>query len=195
MLIANLTVGLLIVSVDLINSIFSDNSVLPNIRFYVSMKRIQLLTFVLLIAIIAACGSAREEKKNEAASDKEENATQLTYRQFYELMFEDYKNRVEWHEDDYNQEGKEAIEITDRGNCEKENCGSKVYVKNISTDQTIRVVMKTSFSIPNTLPYIANQYILAPGDEVYLTCTQFCFGGETYDLANEIVVAEYATGT
>ena len=160
------------------------------------MKRYQVLVFALLISIIGACGSPNEKKNqaDEAEDEKAENTSQLTYREFYDLMFEDYNNRLEWHEDDYNQEGITFIEFTESGNCEKENCGTKVYLKNTSQDQTLRVVVKTSFSIPNTLPYIANQFMMAPGDEVYLTCTQFCFGGETYDLANEIVVAEYSTG-
>ncbi len=133
-------------------------------------------------SLITACGSKKEQT---------EEVTELTYREFYELMFEDYKNRVEWHEDDYNQEGKTAISITERDQCENENCGEKVFIKNTSTDQSIRVVIKTAFSIPNTMPYIANQFMMAPGDEVYLTCTKFCFDDNTYDLDHEIVVAEY----
>lgn len=148
------------------------------------MNRLTSTLLILLTLVIAtSCGG----KKDKTVAD----ATELTYREFYELMFEDYKNRIEWHEDDFNQEGKASIEISERSDCENKNCGQKVYVKNNSTDQTIRAVIKTSFSIPNTLPYIANQFIMAPGDEVYLTCTQFCFGEESYDLAHEIVVAEY----
>lgn len=140
------------------------------------------------ILLFAACGGKKEQ------SGKAEDITQLTYRQFYELMFEDYANRVEWHEDDFNREGKDLIEIYEEANCENENCGKKVYVKNISPDQTIRIVTKTSFSIPNTTPYIANQFMISPGQEIYLACTQFCYGDETYDLAHEIVVAEFQTG-
>ncbi len=154
------------------------------------MKKYSIILISLISLTLLACGGAKEQKQEGEKSDEKENAAALTYRQFYEIMFEDYKNRLEWHEDDFNQTEKASITLTDRDNCETENCGKKTYVKNNSADKTIRVVIKTSFSIPNTLPYIANQFILAPGDEVYLTCTQFCFGGETYDLANEIVVAE-----
>lgn len=146
-----------------------------------------LLLTLLFCSLFVACGS-KKEKTEEA---EKEDVNVLTYRQFYELMFEDYNNRVEWHEDDFNQEGKEFILISQKGDCEKKDCGEKVFVKNNSADRSIRVVTKTSFSIPNTVPYIANQFIMAPGDEVYLTCTTFCFGEGSYVLAHEIVVAEY----
>ncbi|GAB5524022.1 MAG: hypothetical protein Roseis2KO_18940 [Roseivirga sp.] len=140
------------------------------------------LLMILTASLITACGGKKEQT---------EEVTELTYREFYELMFEDYKNRVEWHEDDYNQEGKAAITITNRDQCEDKNCGEKVFIKNTSADKSIRVVIKTAFSIPNTLPYIANQFMMAPGDEIYLTCTKFCFDENTYDLDHEIVVAKY----
>lgn len=148
-----------------------------------TMKHINSCLLMILVALfITACGGKKEQT---------EEVTELTYRQFYELMFEDYKNRVEWHEDDYNQEGKAAITISQREQCKNENCGEKVFIKNTSADKSMRVVIKTAFSIPNTLPFIANQFIMAPGDEVYLTCTQFCFDENTHDLDHEIVVAEY----
>ncbi|MCE7992072.1 MAG: hypothetical protein HEP71_08830 [Roseivirga sp.] len=144
------------------------------------------LSSCLLIALtfisVAACNGKKEQK---------EEVTELSYREFYELMFEDYKNRVEWHEDDYNQEGKATITISNRETCDDKNGGEKIFVKNTSTDKSIRVVVKTAFSIPNTLPYIANQFMMAPGDEVYLTCSKFSFNDATYDLDHEIVVAEY----
>lgn len=146
------------------------------------MKKAVLILLPALLLTLSGC-----EKKKENT----ENIAELTYRQFYDLMFEDFKNRIEWHKDDFNQEGKSFIALIERGDCETENCGKKVFLKNNSSDQTIRVITKTSYSIPNTLPYIANQFIMAPGDEVYLSCTQLCYGGETYDLAQEIVVAAY----
>lgn len=139
-----------------------------------------LITFTAIL--LTACGGKKEQT---------EEVTELSYKEFYELMFEDFKNRVEWHEDDFNQEGKAAITISNREQCKDKNCGEKVFVKNTSTDQSIRVVIKTAFSIPNTLPYMANQFMMAPGDEIYLTCTQFCFNDNTYDLDHEIVVADY----
>lgn len=147
------------------------------------MKHLTSCLFITLsLTLLSACGGKKENT---------EETRELSYREFYELMFEDFKNRVEWHEDDYNQEGKAAILISEREKCEDENCGEKVYVKNNSADKSIRVVIKTAFSIPNTLPYIANQFIMAPGEEVYLTCTKFCFDEKSYDLDHEIVVAEY----
>lgn len=150
------------------------------------MKRFtSCLLITLTLISVAACGGKKEQK---------EEVTELSYREFYELMFEDYKNRVEWHEDDYNQEGKAAITIANRETCDNENGSEKVFVKNTSTDKSIRVVVKTAFSIPNTLPYIANQFMMAPGDEVYLTCSKFSFNDNSYDLDHEIVVAEYIAG-
>jgi hypothetical protein len=147
------------------------------------MKRIfNILLAVTVTVLFSACGSQKENT---------EEVSTLSYREFYELMFEDYKNRIEWHEDDYNQEAKASIIISERGDCPDENCGKQVFVKNSSADQSVRVIIKTSFSIPNTLPYIANQFLMAPGDEVYLTCTSFCFGEDTYELDHAIVVAEY----
>lgn len=142
------------------------------------MNRSPLL---LILFIVFSCGQKNQQK----------DATELTYREFYELMFEDFANRVEWHEDDYNQEAKAFIQLINRGDCKSKNCGQETFVKNTSPDKKIRVIVKTAFSIPNTLPYIANQFLLAPGEEVYLTCTQFCFDEENYDLDQSIVVAEF----
>lgn len=144
------------------------------------MKHYSILFSLLFLF---SCGQSKEQK----------DTTELTYREFYDLMFEDFANRVEWHEDDFNQEAKSYILISNKGECKSENCGQQTFVKNTSTDQTIRVIVKTAFSIPNTLPYIANQFLLSPGEEVYLTCTQFCFDEETYDLDQSIVVAEVET--
>lgn len=144
------------------------------------MKHYSILFSLLFLF---SCGQSKEQK----------DTTELTYREFYDLMFEDFSNRVEWHEDDFNQEAKSHIQISNRGECKSENCGQQTFVKNTSPDQTIRVIVKTAFSIPNTLPYIANQFLLTPGEEVYLTCTQFCFDDETYDLDQSVVVAEFET--
>ncbi len=141
-------------------------------------------SILFLLFFLFSCGQPNEQK----------DTAELTYREFYDLMFENYANRVEWHEDDFNQEAKAHIRISNRGECKSEHCGQKTFVRNTSTNQSIRVVIKTSFSIPNTLPYIANQFLLNPGEEVYLTCTQFCFNGETYGLDQSIVVAEFKAG-
>ncbi|MBO3699587.1 hypothetical protein [Roseivirga sp. E12] len=133
------------------------------------------------ILLLSSCGQTKERTDVSA----------ITYREFYDLMFEDYANRVEWHEDDFNQEATAFIQLNNKGACESENCGEKTFVKNESTDRSIRVIVKTAFSIPNTLPYIANQFVLAPGEEVYLTCTEFCLNDEHYDLDQSIVVAAF----
>lgn len=142
-------------------------------------NRASYLFIALSITLLSACGGKKEST---------EEVTQLTYREFYELMFEDFENRVEWHEDDFNQEGQASITITKREQCEN---GEKVFVKNISSDQTIRVVIKTAFSIPNTVPYFSSQFMMVPGDEVHLGCTKFSFNEETFDLDHQVVVAEY----
>ncbi len=169
-------------AIELTNSILCDNSVDINLNIQTMKHGSKYFLVALSFTLITACGGKKEQK---------EEVTELSYREFYELMFEDYKNRVEWHEDDYNQEGKAAITITNREQCKNRDCGEKTYVKNTSPDRSIRVVVKTAFSIPNTLPYIANQFMMAPGDEVYLTCTSFCFNDNSYNLDHEIVVAEY----
>ncbi len=139
------------------------------------------LTILSIPLLLLSCGQAKEQIDISA----------LTYREFYDLMFENYANRIEWHEDDFNQEAKAFIVLNNKGECESENCGERTFVKNESADRTIRVVVKTAFSIPNTLPYIANQFILSPGEEVYLTCTQFCINDENYNLNQSIVVAAF----
>ena len=107
------------------------------------------------------------------------------------MIFEDYENRVEWHHDRYVDEAKTSTSLSERGECEDKGCGNQVFVKNTDAQRQVKVIVNTSFSIPNTPEYLATEFTLKPGEERYLTCTKFCFNGENYKLDHEIVVAEF----
>ena len=149
----------------------------------VSKRIIQLSSFILLSLLISCSGNKTKGKQIDIS--------QITYQEFYELIFESYETRVEWHHDTYIEEGKADVSLIEKGECETKDCGNQVFVKNNSADKEILVVVSTAFSIPNSPDYLATKFTLAPGQEVYLTCTELCFNGEKYKLDHEVVIAQY----
>lgn len=140
-----------------------------------------LLTLATLFLFVPSC----KQKKDSIV-----DISQLTYLQFYDLIFSDSSKRIEWHEDSNNLEAVKFILKRIEGKCE-ENCGDKVYLKNSYSERSVHVIVKSTFSVPNMLPYIANHYTLAPGEEVFVACDLLCYKDDRFVLDHQVVVAEF----
>lgn len=139
---------------------------------------------LLAIIVISACSG---EKKNTENID----LNQVTYQEFYEFIFADYNNRVEWHNDIFNDEAKSSVDLIEKGVCDKKSSGNQIFVKNKSESDSVLVIVNTTFSIPGAPEYLATIFNLGPNEEAYLACTEFNFNENNFTLNHEIVVAEY----
>lgn len=135
-------------------------------------------------AVLVLCGLILFACKNTPS-------TTLTYNEIRASIFEQSNGEgIEWHGEALDESAKSDLVMTESTACGQGDCGKLVVISNKS-DQSIEIIIKSNFSLPDFPPYMATRLIAAPHSTVNVGCTKLCVEKQTIAFSHQIVGAKY----
>lgn len=115
----------------------------------------------------------------------------LTYNEIRSTVFDQSDGEgIEWHGEALDESAKSDLVVTESTACGQGDCGKLVVISNQGS-QSIEIVIKSNFSLPDFPPYMATRFIAAPNATVKVGCTKLCVEKQTVTFSHQIVGAKY----
>ena len=149
------------------------------------MKNLHLNMLLLCCLSIWACNSNSGKEEIRLAT--------LTYGQMRTAVFSQSDGEgIEWHGEALDLSAKGDLALVQTQDCGSEQCGKLVQVTN-KGEQSIQVIVQSTFSIPDFPPYTATKLMIAPQVTATVGCSKLCLDGQEVIFSPKIVGATYTS--